>query len=141
MHALTIGAADMLDEGADVALLAFGTMVSPAQTLAKELGYTVVNMRFVKPLDTAMIDSLAQSHKLLISIEENAIAGGAGAGIAEYLSTTNSTTPLHIIGLPDEFVEHGDRNELLTKCQLDTQGLREQIKAAVTADESLRQFG
>jgi len=141
MHALTIGEADMLDEGADVALLAFGTMVSPAQTLAKELGYTVVNMRFVKPLDTAMIDSLAQSHKLLISIEENAIAGGAGAGIAEYLSTTNSTTPLHIIGLPDEFVEHGDRNELLAKCQLDTQGLREQIKAAVTADESLRQFG
>ncbi len=141
MQALTIGEAQLLSEGKDVALLAFGTMVTPAQKLAQELGYTVVNMRFVKPLDTQLIDSLAASHKLLITIEENAVAGGAGAGVAEYMSTTTSTTPVQIIGLPDEFIEHGDRNELLALARLDEAGLRAQISAVVTAEENLRQFG
>ncbi len=141
MQALTIGKACVIEDGAKVALLAFGTMVAPAQELAAELGFTAVNMRFIKPLDTELIDSLAQSHSLLISIEENAIAGGAGAGIAEYLISTGNTTPIRLIGLPDEFVEHGDRNELLTHCQLDKDGLLEQINAAVSADETLRQFG
>lgn len=141
MQALTIGKACVIEDGAKVALLAFGTMVAPAQELAAELGFTAVNMRFIKPLDTELIDSLAQSHSLLISIEENAIAGGAGAGIAEYLISTGNTTPIRLIGLPDEFVEHGDRNELLTHCKLDKDGLLEQINAAVSADETLRQFG
>lgn len=140
MKAIPIGEALPLKQGTDVALLAFGTMVTPAQTLAKDLGYTVINMRFVKPLDTKLIDTLAATHKLLITIEENAIAGGAGAGVAEYLSTTNSTTPIKIIGLPDEFVEHGDRNELLAHCLLDEPGLRTQISAAVNAEQTLRQF-
>jgi len=141
MQALNIGEAKLLAQGVDVALLAFGTMVAPAKKLAAELGYTVVNMRFVKPLDTKMIDSLASSHKLLITLEENTVAGGAGAGIAEYLSTTNSTTPIQIIGLPDEYVEHGDRNELLSYCGLDEAGIRAQIKAVVSAEDHLRQFG
>jgi len=140
MQALNIGEAKQLAQGADVALLAFGTMVTPAKKLALELGYTVVNMRFVKPLDTKLIDSLASTHKLLITLEENAIAGGAGAGIAEYLSTTSSTTPVQIIGLPDEYIEHGDRNELLTQCGLDEAGIRSQIKAVVSAEDQLRQF-
>lgn len=141
MQALNIGEAEQLAQGADVALLAFGTMVTPAKKLALELGYTVVNMRFVKPLDTKLIDSLASSHKLLITLEENAIAGGAGAGVAEYLSTTSSTTPIQIIGLPDEYIEHGNRNELLTQCRLDEAGIRSQIKAVVSAEDQLRQFG
>jgi len=140
LDTLPIGKAQTIQNGSDVALLAFGTMVTPAVKLAEEFGYTVVNMRFVKPLDTELIDDMAAKHKMLISIEENAIAGGAGAGIAEYLSTTDSTTPIHIIGLPDEFIEHGDRNELLASCQLDETGLREQISNAVNAEPNLRQL-
>ena len=141
MHAIPIGKAELVDQGSEVALLAFGTMLAPAQALAAEMGYTVVNMRFVKPLDTELIDTVAASHKRLISIEENAIAGGAGAAVAEYLSSVGSSTPIHILGLPDEYVEHGDRNELLQQCQLDTAGLRAQITAIIAADETLRQFG
>ena len=141
MQALNIGEALQLKQGQDVALLAFGTMVTPALAIAEALGYTVVNMRFVKPLDTKLIDTLAASHKLLITIEENAIAGGAGAGVAEYLSTTDSTTPIKLIGLPDEFVEHGDRDELLAHCQLDAAGLRTQISAMVSAEDASRKFG
>ncbi len=140
LDTLPIGKAQTLHSGAEVALLAFGTMVTPAIKLGQELGYTVINMRFVKPLDTGLIDDMAATHKMLISIEENAIAGGAGAGIAEYLSTTDNTTPLHIIGLPDEFVEHGDRNELLASCKLDEAGLREQIGVAIDAEPNLRQL-
>jgi len=141
MEAIELGKALTIADGKDVALLAFGTMVEPATKIAAAFGYTVVNMRFVKPLDTALIDSLAGSHKLLITIEENAIAGGAGAGVVEYLSTTESTTPVQLIGLPDEFVDHGDRNELLEHCRLDEAGLREQINDVVTAEDTLRQFG
>lgn len=141
MQALNIGEAQQLKHGKDVALLAFGTMVAPAQAIAEELGYSVINMRFVKPLDTKLIDTLASTHKLLITIEENAIAGGAGAGVAEYLSTTDSVTPVKLIGLPDEYVEHGERNELLAQCQLDEAGLRDQINAVVNAAEALRKFG
>ena len=140
MQALVVGEAMQLAQGKDVALLAFGTMVEPAVTIAQELGYTVVNMRFVKPLDTTLIDKLAASHQLLITLEENAIAGGAGAGVAEYLSTTISETPVKMIGLPDEFVEHGDRNELLAHCLLDEAGLRTQITAVVDAEEVLRKI-
>ena len=141
MQALNIGKAEQLSCGTDVALLAFGTMVAPAKKLATELGYTVVNMRFVKPLDTKLIDSLARSHKLLITLEENAIAGGAGAGVAEYLSTTTSTIAVQIIGLPDKYIEHGERDELLVQCRLDEAGIRTQIKAVVSAEDRLRQFG
>lgn len=141
MQALPIGEALQLEKGSDVALLAFGTMVEPAHAIAKELGYSIVNMRFVKPLDTTLIDSIAASHKVIITLEENAVAGGAGAGVAEYLSTTQSTTPIKLIGLPDEFVEHGDRNELLAHCRLDEQGLREQIAEMVNTEDSLREFG
>jgi 1-deoxy-D-xylulose-5-phosphate synthase len=140
LDALPIGKAQTIHSGSDVALLAFGTMVTPAVKLAKEFGYSVVNMRFVKPLDIELIDDMAAKHKMLISIEENAIAGGAGAGIAEYLSTTDYTTPIHIIGLPDEFIEHGDRNELLASCKLDEAGLRDQINEAINAENNLRQL-
>ncbi len=141
MQAIPIGEAVQLKHGKDVAILAFGTMLAPAKAVAEELGYSLVNMRFVKPLDTKLIDALAATHKLLITVEENAVAGGAGAGVAEYLSTTDSITPIKIIGLPDEFVEHGDRNELLAHCLLDEVGLRSQIDAVVSAEDALRKFG
>ncbi len=141
MTALPVGKAELRRDGAQVALLAFGTMVEPAERLGKEMGFTVVNMRFVKPLDTSLIESLAQSHELIITLEENAIPGGAGAGVLEHLSETGSSTPVKLIGLPDEFVEHGSREELLEYCRLDIDGLREQISALVAADTKRQAAG
>ena len=129
MTALPIGRAQVRREGQRVALLAFGTMVAPAQSIGDQKDYTVVNMRFVKPIDTELIESIAQSHDLIITIEENAIPGGAGAGVLEHLASIGNTTPVKLIGLPDRFVEHGSREELLTECQLDEEGLISQIDA------------
>lgn len=128
MTALCVGKSNTQRKGHRVALLAFGTMVAPAMQLGNEMDFTVVNMRFVKPLDTAMIEAVASSHDLIVTVEENAIAGGAGAGILEHLASVGSQTSVKIIGLPDEFVEHGSREELLTYCQLDLDGLRNQIE-------------
>jgi 1-deoxy-D-xylulose-5-phosphate synthase len=138
MHELAIGISELRHKGHRVALLAFGTMVPPATQLGKEMDFTVVNMRFVKPQDTAMIESVASSHDMIITIEENAIAGGAGAGVLEHLASVGNQTPVKIIGLPDEFVEHGSREELLTYCQLDVPGLRNQIEKLVSTDSKIK---
>ena len=129
MTALPVGKSQTKHEGRQVALLAFGIVLAPAESIGREMGYTVVNMRFVKPLDTELIDKVAQSHDLIITLEENVIAGGAGAGVAEYLMQTGSTVAVRTIGLPDEFVEHGSREELLAHCGLDDAGIRRQIEA------------
>lgn len=141
MTALPLGKGQLRREGARVALLAFGTMVDPADKLGEELDYTVVNMRFVKPLDTDLIDSLAASHDLLLTLEENAIPGGAGAGVAEYLISVGSSTAIRLIGLPDEFVDHGSREELLAYCKLDLDGLRGQVLTIVNSHEGVRAAG
>ncbi|MFK7857628.1 MAG: 1-deoxy-D-xylulose-5-phosphate synthase [Granulosicoccus sp.] len=137
MTALPIGKAETKHEGKRVALLAFGTMVAPAITIGTESGFTVINMRFVKPLDTELIDNIAATHDLIITLEENAVPGGAGAGIAEHLLASGSTTALRIIGLPDEFVDHGSREELLQYCRLDEEGLRAQINELIDAQGRL----
>ncbi len=134
MTALPIGRAQVRREGQRVALLAFGTMVAPAQSIGDQKDYTVVNMRFVKPIDTELIESIALSHDLIITIEENAIPGGAGAGVLEHLASIGNTTPVKLIGLPDKFVEHGSREELLTECQLDEEGLISQIDTLVLSN-------
>ena len=139
MQALDIGRAEVRHQGSRVALLAFGTMVAPALDIGIKNNYTVVNMRFVKPLDTALLDSIAESHDLIITIEENAIAGGAGAGVMEYLSFVSVTTPVRVIGLPDEYVDHGSREELLSYCKLDVAGITEQVEHYIEAQDKLRQ--
>lgn len=139
MTALPIGKAKLMNEGHRVALLAFGTMVAPAVVIGAEADYTVVNMRFVKPLDTELINNLAMDHDLIITLEENAIPGGAGAGIAEYLLSVGSSTPVRLIGLPDEFVDHGSREQLLEHCRLDEPGLRSQITSLVDAQGTFRE--
>lgn len=96
-------------------------------------------MRFVKPLDTELLDSLATTHDLLITLEENAIPGGAGAGVLEYLSDRDSTTTVKIIGLPDEFVDHDSHEELLAYCKLDEAGLLEHINLPIEEQGSLRE--
>ncbi|MFK7892823.1 MAG: 1-deoxy-D-xylulose-5-phosphate synthase [Granulosicoccus sp.] len=136
MSPLPVGKAVIRRDGSRVALLAFGTMLTPAVDIGEKLGLSVVNMRFVKPLDTNLIDALADSHDMLITLEENVVAGGAGAGVVEHLSETGSSVPVRLIGLPDEFVEHGSRDELLAYCKLDHAGLQKQIEAML---ESLNQ--
>lgn len=141
MQALPVGQAQTRLNGKKVALLAFGTLVTAAEELGREMGFTVVNMRFVKPLDTALIDDIASSHDLLVTLEENAIPGGAGAGVLEHLASTGSHTPVRLIGLPDEYVDHGSREELLAYCKLDKQGLQEQITQLLKTEQNLREAG
>lgn len=139
MNALPVGQAQLLNKGKRVALLAFGTLVAPAQLIGEKMGFTVVNMRFVKPLDTQLLNELAVQHDLIITLEENAIPGGAGAGVAEHLSSIGSNTPVRLIGLPDEFIEHGSREELLKYSRLDQAGLSEQISTFINAEPNLQE--
>ena len=123
MTRIPIGKAQLCREGQEVALLAFGTMLAPAMEAGDSLDATVVNMRSVKPLDTAMIEQLADSHTLLVTIEENAMRGGAGAGVAESLAQGDRSIPLLILGLPDEHIEHGDPDIVLAQCGLNADGI------------------
>jgi len=103
-------------------------MVQPALAAAEELNATVADMRFVKPLDEALIKQLLQSHDLLVTLEENVIQGGAGSAVAEYLSKIGSSKRVVLLGLPDRFVEHGDPAVLLASCGLDVVGIVDTIK-------------
>ena len=123
MEQIPIGKAEMRMEGVDIAILAFGTMLAPSLEAGASLKATVVNMRSVKPLDTDMICKLAESHNLFVTVEENTVHGGAGAGVAETLSEFGITIPLIIIGLPDHHIEHGDPAEVLASCGLNSEGI------------------
>ncbi|HKK14523.1 MAG TPA: 1-deoxy-D-xylulose-5-phosphate synthase [Gammaproteobacteria bacterium] len=129
LDVLEVGRAETRREGRRVALLAFGSMVGPAQEAGEDLDATVVNMRFVKPLDEERIAALAADHELLVTVEENVVAGGAGSAVAECLSRQGLSVPLLHLGLPDRFVEHGSREELLAECGLDAAGIRQSVAA------------
>jgi len=101
--------------------------VAPAIVAGETLGATVVNMRFVKPLDENLILEMAEQHELIVTVEENAVAGGAGSGVNECLATHGITTAIHNMGLPDYFVEHGEHNALLAQCGLDAIGIENAI--------------
>ena len=124
---LPIGKAQVRRHGRGLALLAFGCMLAPAEQLAVELEATAVNMRFVKPLDEELVRKLARSHQALVTLEDNAVAGGAGSGVAELLAQHGIETPLLQLGLPDAFLEHGSREEVLAEAGLDTAGIRAAI--------------
>lgn len=123
MSALPLGRGEIRRRGEKVAILAFGSMLTPALLAAEELNATVANMRFVKPLDGEMVKELAASHDLLVTVEENAVMGGAGSAVAESLQDQNVTVRLLHLGLPDEFIEQGSAAELLAKCGLDKDSL------------------
>lgn len=110
-------------EGSRIAILNFGTLLTPALEAAEKLGATVADMRFVKPLDEALILELAQQHELLVTLEENAIAGGAGSAVTECLNRQEVLMPVLQLGLPDTFIDHGNREELLKDCGLDAHGI------------------
>ncbi len=122
MQALPVGRAQLRREGGSgLAILAFGAMVAPAEKLADRLDATLVNMRFVKPLDVEMVARIAARHAALVTIEENAVAGGAGSAVAEELAAQNVQVPLLQLGIPDRFVEHGSRDDCLSMAGLDPQ--------------------
>ena len=128
MDAFPIGKAEIKRQGKKLALLAFGSMVYPALEVAESFDATAVNMRFVKPLDEALILEIAENHDIFVTIEENATLGGAGSAINEFLQRERCSVPVFNLGLPDHFVEQGSREECLTQCGLDTQGISDSIK-------------
>jgi len=123
MAALPVGKGITRREGNNIAILAFGSMVAPALEAAGKLNATLVDMRFIKPLDKQLVLQLAASHNLIVTVEENAVMGGAGSGINELLAHENLVMPVLNLGLPDNFMTHGKPAELLRECELDTQGI------------------
>ena len=124
---LPIGEAEVRRRGRGLAILAFGAMVASAQQVGQELDATVVNMRYVKPLDEKLLLELAHTHAGLITIEDNAIMGGAGSAVAELLSAHGISVPILHLGLPDSFIEHMSREQLLHRVGLDAAGIKASI--------------
>jgi 1-deoxy-D-xylulose-5-phosphate synthase len=128
MKVLPVGQGEIRRDGRKVAILAFGSMVKPSLDAGAELGATVANMRFVKPLDEALVLRLATTHELLVTVEENALPGGAGSAVLESLAAQGIEVPVLQLGLPDHFVEHGDPALLLADCGLDAPGSARAIR-------------
>ncbi|GCB03454.1 1-deoxy-D-xylulose-5-phosphate synthase [Ralstonia sp. SET104] len=114
--------------GQRVAILAFGSMVAPASAAAERLDATVVNMRFVKPLDVACVQEMARTHDYVVTVEEGCVMGGAGSACLEALAAAGVATPVLQLGLPDRFVDHGDHAALLAQCGLDANGILASIR-------------
>ncbi|MEJ2179488.1 MAG: 1-deoxy-D-xylulose-5-phosphate synthase, partial [Gammaproteobacteria bacterium] len=132
LQALPIGKAETVIKGKDIAIIAVGSMVHPAITAGQELGATVVNLRFIKPLDEELLLQLAATHSYLVTVEENAIEGGAGSAINELLAAQGGSIPILNLGIPDQFIEQGTRDECLAACGLDTSGIITAIQKFLT---------
>jgi len=128
MTALPIGKGAIVRQGNKVAILAFGSMVPVALEAGNDINATVANMRFIKPLDSPLIAELAAQHELLITIEENAIAGGAGSAVNEHLAANGIQIRIINLGLPDSFVEHGPHQQLLKDCELTAENIIKFVK-------------
>jgi 1-deoxy-D-xylulose-5-phosphate synthase len=145
MVALPIGRGEVRRRGKSfailpkkVAILAFGTMLKPALEAAEELDATVANMRFVKPLDEALVRELADTHDLLVTVEENVIMGGAGSAVLEALQKSGRNASVLQLGLPDRFIDQGDPGTQLAHAGLNKEGIVKSIRARILSD-SLRQ--
>jgi 1-deoxy-D-xylulose-5-phosphate synthase len=128
LDSLPVGKGEIRHQGSRIAILAWGSMVTPALAVGKQLGATVVNMRFIKPLDEQLLLDLAKSVEIFVTIEENVISGGAGSTVNNFLQKQHILMPVLNIGLPDSFIEQGTREELLAICGLDIQGITAQIE-------------
>lgn len=133
--ALPIGRGEVVREGSRIALLAFGPLVKAALEAAEVVDATVANMRFVKPLDEALILDLAARHEILVTLEENAIAGGAGSGVAELLSERGVVKRCLHLGLPDRYVDHAEHHEQLADVGLDAPGIITRLQAELARHE------
>jgi 1-deoxy-D-xylulose-5-phosphate synthase len=132
LEAVEIGKGVLRRSGRDVALIAFGSLVAPALAAAETLDASVADMRFVKPLDVDLLRDLAHGHRLLVTLEENTVAGGAGAGVAEALAELGLDVPVLHLGLPDRFIEHGDAAKMLADCGLDATGIEAAVRRRIT---------
>ncbi len=132
MTAIPIGKGEIKRLGQKVAILAFGSMLSPSLQAAEQLNCTVANMRFVKPLDEQLIRQLAQEHSLLVTVEEHAIMGGAGSAVNEFIFAQNLGVSVLNLGIPDAFIEHASHSDMLKACGLDAQGIINTIKQRIT---------
>jgi len=128
LNPVEIGKAKLRRRGSAVAILAFGSMVTPALEVAEKLNATVVDMRFVKPLDEESIGDMAAQHQLLVTIEENSVMGGAGSAVNEFLLASNYQIPILNLGLPDAFLEHGKVPQMLAEAGLDATSITAAIK-------------
>jgi 1-deoxy-D-xylulose-5-phosphate synthase len=131
LKALPIGKGEIRRQGAKIAILAFGSMVAPALEAAERLDATVANMRFVKPIDEALVKQLAQSHDLLVTVEEHQVMGGAGSAVCEALAALGIEKKVLLLGLPDRFIDHGDTAKLLASVGLDAEGILRSIVRAI----------
>ncbi len=129
LDALPFGKGEIRKEGGGIAILAFGTLLYPALQAAEKLGCTVVNMRWVKPLDTELLLRVAASHQALVTVEEGAVMGGAGSAVSEALQAAGVSMPVLHLGLKDEFIEHGDHAKLLAMQGLDAEGIESSVTA------------
>lgn len=118
-----LGCAELRRSGKNIAILAFGSMLAPSLIAGDKLNASVINMRFIKPLDMDLVQKLTTNHNLLVTVEEGCIMGGAGAGVGEALAALNIVKPILHLGLPDRFIDHGDAKELLASCGLDAAGI------------------
>ncbi|HEP7982425.1 TPA: 1-deoxy-D-xylulose-5-phosphate synthase [Pseudomonas aeruginosa] len=128
LQPVEIGKGVVRRRGGRVALLVFGVQLAEAMKVAESLDATVVDMRFVKPLDQALVRELAGSHELLVTIEENAVMGGAGSAVGEFLASEGLEVPLLQLGLPDYYVEHAKPSEMLAECGLDAAGIEKAVR-------------
>jgi 1-deoxy-D-xylulose-5-phosphate synthase len=139
LQTIGIGKSKSVCNGWGVAILAFGSMVQICRPIADQMSASLINMRFVKPLDKEAIIKATQEHRLLVTVEENAISGGAGSGVNELLAAEGISLPVLNIGLQDIFVEHGSREQCLHEAGLDTAGVLAQIERFVSKQEPAAQ--
>ena len=136
LTAIEIGKGQVVRSGKKVAILAFGSMLTPTLEAAETLDATVANMRFVKPIDAELIKKLANTHSYIVTVEENCIMGGAGSAVMEALQAMQKdiTQPVKTLclGLPDQFIEHGVHETMLAECGLDAEGIADAIAQLIT---------
>ncbi len=136
LEPLEIGKGLVRRQGQKVALLVFGVQLAAALVVGEKLDATVVDMRFVKPLDEALVRQLAASHELLVTIEENSVMGGAGTAVSEFLAHENLLQPILHLGLPDYYVEHAKPATMLAECGLDAAGIEASVRARLAQLEA-----
>jgi 1-deoxy-D-xylulose-5-phosphate synthase len=133
LEGLPFGKGEIRREGKGVAILAFGSLLYPALEAGAALGATVANMRWAKPLDTELLRSVASSHQALVTVEEGCTMGGAGSAVLEALQAEGLNLPVLVLGLPDEFIEHGDPAKLLAVVGLDAKGIEASVRSKLSS--------
>ena len=139
MTKLPIGKGEVRCKGKDIAILAFGTMVEPCERIGKELNATVINMRFVKPIDESLILNICEEHHLIITVEENVVQGGAGSAVNEVLAAYGISKRIVNHGLPDRLIQHGTRDDMLRDAGLDYEGIHNFIMHKISEPEKKKE--